>query len=322
MMPSCACSAGGQSEISLVDEWLFVDSDGQTRVCRPNDVLHECGTLAEASEFMQKAADTIRETTRSWSVKTGEGGCVNRIVLRCGRSKYTTSAKRDADGKFIQKKRGRSGYGRRKGAPKQYTSSRRHFNCRAVLELKIINNEKSKARVGNNNTRVCRKCGGQWRRQVNQHESKCPGELPPEVYVCQRPNCRKKIKNIPRARRAHERWCAVNSVGYQVVVAKACAHHTDHHHLYTRQASMSIAPLQTAYLQAIGGQPSAETRRVALDAVMALDPSVLATVQMGYRIEASLRRANGISSGVDTATEVRCRPVSVHRRVIRHQRHQ
>ena len=303
MMPSCACSAGGQSEISLVDEWLFVDSEGQTRVCRPNDVLHKCGTLAEASEFMQKAADTIRETTRSWSVKTGEGWYVNRIVLRCGLSKYTTSGKRDADGKFIQKKRGRSGDGRRKGTPKQYTSSRRHFNCRAVLELKIIDNEKSKARVGYNNTRVCRKCG-QWKRQVNRHELKCPGKLPAEVYVCQRPNCRKKIKNIPRARRAHERWCAVNSVGYQVVVAKACAHHTDHKHLYTRQASMSIAPLQKAYLQAIGGRPSAETRRTALDAVMELDPSVLATMQMGYNIEASLRRANGISSGVDTATEV------------------
>ena len=156
MIPSCVGSAGGQSEISLVDEWLVVDSDGQTRVCRPNDVLHKCGTLAEASEFMQKAADTIRETTRSWSVKTGEGGCVNRIVLRCGLSKYTTSAKRDADGKFIQKKRGRSSDGGRKGAPKQYTSSGRHFNCRAVFELNIIfNNEKSKARVGNNNTRVC-----------------------------------------------------------------------------------------------------------------------------------------------------------------------
>ena len=85
----------------------------------------------------------------------------------------------------------------------------------------------------------------------------------------------------------------------------------DHEHVFTRQASMVIGPLQKAYLRAIGGQPLAETRRVAVDAVMALDPSLLATRQMGDNIEASLRRANGISSDGNIPTDVTAKFVAV-----------
>ena len=285
------------SSTSLVDEWLTLDSRGHQRACRLNDVLFVGDIFSEAFDFMQKAVNTIQQTTQSWSVKTGESWSTRHVVLRCAISKYSTRVRRGEDGKFV---RHTNGGGGGKGTPKTYTGSRRHFDCHAHIELAIVDHDKAEAAKGKKPYSWCRNCGERYTKDLAGHEAQCTSQMPKDIFICQRAACRKRMKNNKRSRQAHARFCAA----FHVVVSKIQCRHNGHEQIFTRQASMAIGPLHKAYLRAIGGQPSAETRRVALDAVMALDPSLLATMQMGYNIEASLRRANGISSDGNTPTDV------------------
>ena len=63
--------AGVDHSPGFVDDWLTIDAGGNKRACRSCDELHACETFVEAHECMKKAAETIQQTTRSWSVKTG-----------------------------------------------------------------------------------------------------------------------------------------------------------------------------------------------------------------------------------------------------------
>ena len=141
---------------SLVDEWLTVDSRGHQRACRLNDVLFVSDNFSEAFDFMQKAVNTIQQTTKSWSVKTGESGSTRHVVLRCAISKYSTRVRRGEDGKFVRRTNGGGGQGK----PRKYTGSRRHFDCHAHIELAIVDHDKAEAAKGKKTILVVPKMRG------------------------------------------------------------------------------------------------------------------------------------------------------------------
>ena len=209
-------------------------------MCKLNDVLHACATFSEAFALMRKAADNIQQTTRSWSVKKTGGGSPSSVLLRCAVSKHATASMRDKDGKFIDKRQSNGGGGG-KGRPKTITWSRRRFDCHALIELNIVDNNKVPA--GGSKRTFCQKCGKR-SMSVERHESHCTSQMPKDVFVCPYAACRKKMKNNAKSRKGHAFFCSA----FLVVVSKVNACHAGHDHMFTRQALMEIGPLQKPYL--------------------------------------------------------------------------
>lgn len=104
--------------------------------------------------------------------------------------------------------------------------------------------------------------------------------------ACRKMLCRTTTR-FEVSKQAHSRFCAA----FHLVVVVT---------IFVRQALRRrlIRPLQAAYLQAIGGQPS-----VSVSLWMPLDPSLLATMHMSYNIQASLQRVSGISSDSNTPAD-------------------
>jgi hypothetical protein len=73
------------------------------------------------------------------------------------------------------------------------------------------------------------------------------------------------------------------------MVTEMSACHTDHSRIFTSRAASVTKALVQAYVDAVGGDPTAATRRRALDAAMAVAPGVALTMQHAFNIEAGLR---------------------------------
>ena len=143
----------------------------------------------------------------------------------------------------------------------------------------------------------CRRCGVKFANgyQLRAHGSECKVE----GFECQ--TCRRIFKT-KQGLGSHASLCEIAPL-WGIVQLSVCDEHT--HAIpklcTARDLRQSNAPVQT-YLNTVGGNPTADTRRLAIRAMLAEDPTATATLRQAYSMEACARRAAGLEAGPATTT--------------------
>ena len=203
----------------------------------------------------------------------------------------------------------------RKRRSRKYTYSFKAYECDARVALRaqplessvLAAAEAEARRVQLQRELACSLCGNRFstKQALGGHRRHCGG-AGAGMTVCK--TCLKPVKAtalphhlcaLPAAAAppSELRWC--------VVVDDVWDCHTDHDLPFTRRTVTVAKEIMKAYQEAVGGAPSAATRRRALDAAMSAAPGAALSMRDAYNMEAAIREAAGANpAGSEDNTDV------------------
>ena len=312
-----ATSAGGEI---IRDPLVYVDEHGQERECAAHQVTNTSRKAAEVLNQLPVFIQNVQNHTKSrLTLRRDPHGRVNTMLLMCslaplGHNPLPPPASRaggGGGGGAAAAGGGEGGSGAEEGgaggadaaltprawvAPAVITETLRAHRCNAHV-LAVAKQLGTSGPYRYTTGHRCRRCGVKCasRYELRVHGSECKVE----GFECQ--HCQRMFKT-KQGLRSHASLCETAPL-WGIVQLSVCDEHT--HAIpklcTARDLRQSSAPVQT-YLNTVGGNPTADTRRLAIRTMLAEDPTATATLRQAYSMEACARRAAGLEAGPATTT--------------------